>query len=248
MSSKMTIVIAAKDPKENQFLSCLYSVAGLEYSVKIDLLIIAGSEIPKIDEYISFRVNSLRIIYQPPAGIYDAYNRALIEIDNGYILFLGSDDLILPEIDNILMNVEYMTSDVIVGRTLMEGRGLTKPRKDAHWLIFNNWCQQGIIYNRSCFDGRVFDTGYPIQADHEFNIYIATSKHFLIEFRDEIIAFFSNEGVSQNMVDWKYREAFPDIVRKYYGSLWGLVSYLKRQIATNIKRHRRIDVRAQLDR
>lgn len=232
---KLSIIIAAKNPPEPLFLSCLWSISSLKNASKINLIIVSGGHLPEIPKKIIELVYGLKIVNQEPKGVYSAFNRGLEEVVGAYVMFLGVDDLILPGLDEVITSIKTNNNHMIACCTLMQNLGISRPSKFRWGLIFRNWCQQGLIYNASVFNGIKFSEKYKIQADHDLNMMISSMQSSKIVYRKEIISHFSSSGISQTQRDWVFRRDMPKLVRKYYGDFFWVIAVMKRSIATIIK-------------
>jgi glycosyltransferase involved in cell wall biosynthesis len=113
---------------------------------------------------------------EPDRGIYDAWNKGLVEARGEWICFLGADDEFLPGAVRAYMalaannpQAEYLSSKVKVLHASGYARILGSPWT---WRKFSKaMCtlHVGSMHRRSLFDslGR-YDTSYRIVADYEF--------------------------------------------------------------------------------
>jgi hypothetical protein len=122
--------------------------------------------------------------------------------------------------------------DAIVCRVAFGNKGLFKPFKSKYGLVFRNWCQQGVLYNREVFSFFTFDETYPIQADHKFNIEISSKSMSRILYEDIIVSYFNTSGISQSVHDTSFRRDMPAIVSANLGPIWGGVSVLRRMFGS----------------
>jgi glycosyltransferase involved in cell wall biosynthesis len=109
-------------------------------------------------------------------GVYDAWNKALLEARGEWICFLGVDDEFLPGAVSAYMNLaaknpgaEYLSSRVRWMYSSGRERIIGKP---WNWLRFSNYmctAHVGSMHRRSLFDRLgTYDTSYRIVADYEF--------------------------------------------------------------------------------
>jgi len=113
---------------------------------------------------------------EPDNGLYDAWNKALLEAHGEWICFLGADDQFLPGAVSAYMalaskspNAEYLSSKVKVGNPSGYQRTMGGPWT---WKEFSRWmctAHAGSMHRRSLFDWLgTYDTSYRIVADYEF--------------------------------------------------------------------------------
>jgi glycosyltransferase involved in cell wall biosynthesis len=113
---------------------------------------------------------------EPDRGIYDAWNKALVEARGEWICFLGADDEFLPDAVSAYMalaaknpQAEYLSSRVKVVHPSGYVRTIGGPWT---WRKFSKeMCTPhvGSMHRRSLFDRLgTYDTSYRIVADYEF--------------------------------------------------------------------------------
>lgn len=233
----LTVILAVKDPDPGQFDACLASIAGLRNSARFDLVIVVSGCLPDIHESFKARLHSIHVVYQEPRGVYHAYNRGLDDLHTPYVMVMGSDDILLPGLDNAIDSIVGSRQPHIVAAcVLMQGIGVRGPSRFRWGLIFRNWCQQGLLYRTDVFATRRFDCKYRIQADHKLNMELVSDPHTVIQRCDDVICHFSSNGLSQTAHDWVFRADMPDMVREYYGFFFWIVALMKRRIADLTKR------------
>jgi glycosyltransferase involved in cell wall biosynthesis len=232
----LTVILAAKDPHPGRFEACIASVAALDNSSRIDLVIVASGSLPAISDSCRARLHRLRIIEQEPRGIYEAYNRGLDEAETPYVMVIGSSDLLLPGLDEAVDSIPAAKEPHIMAAcALMQGSGVTGPSRFRWGLVFRNWCQQGILYRTDLFASKRFDCKYRIQADHKLNMALVSDPRTVVVRRSDVVCHFSSGGLSQTAHDWVFREDMPRLVREYYGCFFGLVALAKKQLADWLK-------------
>jgi glycosyltransferase involved in cell wall biosynthesis len=112
----------------------------------------------------------------PDKGLYDAWNKALVEARGEWICFLGVDDEFLPGAISAYMDLarrnphaEYLTSHVRSVHPSGFERLIGQPWA---WREFSQWmctAHVGSMHRRSLFDMLgTYDTSYRIVADYEF--------------------------------------------------------------------------------
>jgi glycosyltransferase involved in cell wall biosynthesis len=109
-------------------------------------------------------------------GIYDAWNKALLEARGDWICFLGADDEFFPGAVSAYMalaaknpQAEYLSSEARL--VFPSGKEITIGRPWA-WKEFSRrmqTCHVGSMHRRSLFERHGhFDTSYRISGDYEF--------------------------------------------------------------------------------
>ena len=93
--------------------------------LQVDHLIADGGSTDKTLDIIKHEKESIaNLISIEDDGIYDAWNKALDYIKDGWIIFLGADDFLLPSITNFIEEVnnkyQYNSYNLISGMTIYE--------------------------------------------------------------------------------------------------------------------------------
>jgi glycosyltransferase involved in cell wall biosynthesis len=134
-------------------------------------------------------------------------NKGISKAQGTWIYILGSDDVLAN--DNTLSNLISRGSqaDIIFGN--VENTGLShSATTKIHIPSFPNgmiWKhtlhQQGVIYKRSLFQERTFNTDYKILGDYEFHFHLK-NKNLKVEYVNETVAQCDANGLSKRYV-WK---------------------------------------------
>lgn len=194
---------------------CLDSVETQSYQ-NIEHIIIDGNSSDGTQDIITEYAakENTRISYwisESDSGIYNAWNKALPHINGEWVLFLGADDYYCENIfDKIISTLQKLPQNITIayGKVSMFDadtntviRTLGK-NWDYHKKGFFNGLlmlpHQGVFHRRTVFEkyGGFNDT-YNIAADYSFLYPILESEEPV--FIDEIIAMYSNEGISSNL-------------------------------------------------
>ncbi len=156
--------------------SCLESVSRQDYPYIEHLVFDGGSSDGTVD--VLQRYNETIALWksEPDKGIYDAWNKALVEARGEWICFLGADDEFLPGAISAYMalassnpHAEYLSSQVKrlypSGYQRIVGRRWT-------WGNFSKWmctAHVGSMHRRSLFERLgSYDTSYRMVSDYEF--------------------------------------------------------------------------------
>jgi hypothetical protein len=235
--SVLTIILAIKDVDERQLYRCISSILSLKYSEYIDLLIISSGVLPNLNNTPVHYLNDFTVISTEARGVYSAYNRGIDEKPNGYVLFLGVDDVVLPGLDRV---IEFILSlevqpELIAACSLMQDIGLSQPNKFKSYLIFANWCQQGLLYHSKLFEDKRFDTEYVVRADHKFNIELIGDKKNRVVYLSDVITHFSSGGFSSRVEDSKFKADMPAIIKQSYGNFYWLIALAASKLSKFVK-------------
>lgn len=103
-------------------------------------------------------------------GIYDAMNKALCVKRGDWVSFLGSDDILYDILHSISKNLKPNLL-MVYGDAYMPKRHILYLGKFSKLkLVFNNICQQAILYNSNHFHNNKFSLTYRYLSDYEFNV------------------------------------------------------------------------------
>jgi glycosyltransferase involved in cell wall biosynthesis len=154
---------------------CIESVLGQDYPNIEHIVLDGGSTDGTLEVLRQYDDRIALWKSAPDRGIYDAWNKALIEARGEWICFLGADDEFLPGAVSAYMalaaqhpQAEYLSSKVKIvhssGYVRIQGSPWT-------WRRFSkNMCTMhvGTMHRRSLFDRLgTYDTSYRIVADYE---------------------------------------------------------------------------------
>ncbi|SCD21348.1 GT_2_WfgS_like [Proteiniphilum saccharofermentans] len=132
---------------------------------------------------------------EPDKGIYDAMNKALDHVRGKWIYFIGADDRLLPDFSSFVENELKDQHKIYYANVLWKGiksRGFVSDYEQAKGGIFH----QAIIYPASVFKKYRYNTEYKVSADYALNMQLHRDKSYEFEYRDYIIAYFNDTGVS----------------------------------------------------
>ncbi len=241
MRNILSIIIPIKKIEVERFLLLLSSIRFIKKNHLIEVIIIYSDDSPEpILTDNGFNLDDFTLIYLEPKGIYNAFNYGVSNSNGKWIMFFGGDDFILPCFEELLVDLEHKNYDysAIVCNVVFGYKKIFKPFHSKFGLVFKNWCQQGVLYKRDVFNNLSFDEAYPIQADHKFNIELCSLFNSNVLYLNKVISYFNINGISQNIVDIKFRSDFPHIVKINFGLFWGVLTYFKRELSNLLKSHK----------
>jgi glycosyltransferase involved in cell wall biosynthesis len=169
-----------------------------------EVLVMDGKSIDKTAAIVTSYVHMderIRLISEKDSGVYDAMNKGITVSKGAFLYFLGSDD--------VFLNKETLTSlfdrlspdvDVFYGNVQFKGSGrIYSGESSIEKLVYQqiSICHQAIFYARNVFDrlGN-YDLNYHIHADYDFNIRCFRDETLQIQFIDQIVAIFNEQGLS----------------------------------------------------
>jgi glycosyltransferase involved in cell wall biosynthesis len=174
-SRPLVSVITAVFNGESSLRSCLESVLSQDYENIEHIVMDGGSSDGTVDLLASYSNRIALWKSEPDAGIYDAWNKALIEARGEWICFLGADDEFLPGAVSAYMalaaahpEAEYLSAKIRVIDDAGHERTLGSRWT---WRKFSRaMCtpHPGSMHRRSLFERLGdYDTSYRIVADYE---------------------------------------------------------------------------------
>jgi glycosyltransferase involved in cell wall biosynthesis len=207
MSNKNKISIILATYNAGRYLeNALQSIIQQNY-LALELIIIDGKSrdntldiIQKYQNHISYWTS------EPDMGIYDAWNKG-IEVSTGeWIMFLGSDDKLLP--DTLISYSEFIDSldhevDFISSKMMYTDKEM-KPYRAMGWKW--EWpkfqremtvAHTGSLHSKKLFEkfGR-YNTDYKIVGDYE--LLLRPGKNLKSAFMDRVTALYREGGVSDS--------------------------------------------------
>lgn len=171
----LVTVITATLNRAGQLPGCIESVLRQDYP-NIEHIVMDGGSTDRTVELLREYDDRLALWRsEPDRGIYDAWNKALLEARGEWICFLGSDDELLPDtiIDYMRLasmhpHAEYLSSKVVVVHPSGYKRVLGRPWS---WKSFSrSMCtpHPGSMHRRSLFHRLgAYDISYRIVGDYE---------------------------------------------------------------------------------
>jgi len=169
-------------------------------------------------------------------GIYDAWNKALEVVKYDWIMFLGSDDILLPKTLDIYCKYlrTHNNSEFVSSKIKIYDSDSKKSRiygNKYNWNIlkkYMNFAHVGAIHNRKIFKkfGK-FNTSFKVCGDYEF--FLRSGDSLNVGFLNEITCCMKAGGASQQL--FALKEAF--LVKKLHDVRPKLFLYLDYYVAIN---------------
>ncbi|GAB2520345.1 glycosyltransferase family 2 protein [Spirosoma aerophilum] len=123
-------------------------------------------------------------ISETDKGIYDAMNKGLDKAKGNWILFLGADDRLYPDIISKVSNHLDDSLDIIFGDVLFSNGERYNSEFNIKTILNNTVHHQGAFYNKRLFTDFRYDISIKAMADYELNllIYLSGKKRKKIRF------------------------------------------------------------------
>jgi glycosyltransferase involved in cell wall biosynthesis len=241
MSQKIHVSIILPVLKPNSdLLRCIASIkAALENKIKYEILCISRDE----SSFNQFIDKDFRFIKERKSGIYAAMNQGVENARGIYLYFIGQDDLLLPSAAQAIINGLNFKADLILSDVFWGSKIIYKNYSCFHFLVWKNWCHQGVLYNRKKFIDSVheYPVQYKVQADHYANIIFSSIQNLKIYKFKGCIAWYSSDGFSSCNIDINFREAFPALIHKHFGVVNYYIVIIRRLLFNFFKKEVKIE-------
>ncbi len=217
----MISIIIATYTSEKTIERCLNSIIDQDQLVEI-IIIDGNSSDLTLDIVANFRRENLICISEPDSGIYDAWNKGLKLATGNWIMFLGSDDMLIPKALEVyysyLNNLDATNIDLLSAKCqLIDESGKTvkiwgKPYNSHEFKRYMEISHGSTLHNKKIFEelGQ-FNINYKICGDYDFLL----RKEFDSFFIDKVLIKMQLGGASTKYASIK--EAF--IVRQANNSV-----------------------------
>lgn len=209
-SSPLITIIVAVFNGAKTLQQCIDSVAQQTYANKELIVIDGGSKDGSVDllkenqEHISYWVS------EPDRGIYNAWNKGLLEAKGDWIIFLGADDYLWESetLDKLVVNLVKIPYEkkVVYGQVMLLSTDdeilhkVGEPWQKIKRRFSELMCipHQGVLHHRSLFDiYGGFDESFKVAGDYEILLrYLKINDAVFLE--DIVIAGMRQGGVSSN--------------------------------------------------
>lgn len=198
---------------------CLTSIYNQVYP-PIKIIVIDGGS---TDETINIiKANAQKFFYwksEPDRGIYNAMNKALIQISTDWVYFLGADDELYPDFSAFakeIINPNFIYYANVKTRGVIRSGKLNEYQMAKHGIF-----HQAMIYPATVFENYQYNEKYKIYADYVLNMQLWKDKRYQFKYLDYIIAHFNYNGSSGNITDEAFNSDKSSLILKNFGlSIW----------------------------
>lgn len=171
----------------------------------------------KYDKYIS------KVISEKDSGIYDAMNKGVNIASGRYILFLGADD-------QLLINLEELSELLLDDKTIYYGDVLLSPSNKIYGGKFNtaklinrNICHQSILFPKVVFGEYQYGKDFRLMEDYALNLKLWSSKKFKFSYLGKTISVYSLMGLSSTNNDLDFKKNSFKLIFRYFGTVGVLI-------------------------
>lgn len=144
------------------------------------------------------RAHDDRLAYwssEPDRGIYDAMNKALTAARGDWVVFLGADDQMKPVLQSVAGQLRDPRAVYYGNVELSSSGAVYAGRFSRYRLMQQNICHQALLYPRSVYKHKTYDTDCGLLADHRYNIELMGSGRPFV-YIDKTISRFNDNGLS----------------------------------------------------
>ena len=213
--------------RDARIAQALDSIAA-QKNIQLEVVIVDGANEPETFQSLPTYSFPITFIHEKDNGVYDAMNNGISKAQGTWIYILGSDDVLSNENALAHLMTRGAHADIVFGNvenTNLSHQATTKLHtpsfpKGMFWK--HTLHQQGVLYRRSLFQERNFDTTYQILGDYEFHFHLK-NKNVKVEYVNETVALCDANGLSKRYVWRLYKEEIR-LKKKYLNTLeWLLV-------------------------
>jgi len=215
----LSLLVCTKNSSES-IITCLKSSLPI-LKENAELVLVDGNSQDNTIELVKDFLNqnkivNFKIINQPKAGLYQAFNLAIKNATRTKTFFLHSDD-VLKSCDTLIRDIHHYNANVIFYGIEIKGK-----RFKRKWHIKNlngiNLSSMvipshvGILIDKKVYNKiGVFRTEYKIAADFDWMLRLLNSSNISFSFSSEIIYMMSSGGISNDGFFSEIRKFLEDV-------------------------------------
>jgi glycosyltransferase involved in cell wall biosynthesis len=202
MTKLITIVIATYN-SELTLSKCLDSIIAQKCEL-VELIIVDGDSTDRTLEILKrYESNIDSLVSETDEGIYDAWNKGIELSNSEWIMFVGSDDQLLPNCIEIYKKKASFNSDIdyISGKIMIinkEGKHLREFGQPYSWKTFRsimNLAHVSALHNHKIYSKYgLYDVDYKICGDYE--LLLRPGNQLKTIFINDILGKMTTGGVS----------------------------------------------------
>ncbi|WP_188221661.1 glycosyltransferase [Flavobacterium pokkalii] len=160
-----------------------------------------------------------KVISEKDSGIYDAMNKGISMASGKYVLFLGADD-------RLLINLEELSMFLKDDKTIYYGDVLLSPSNKIYGGKFNtaklinrNICHQSILFPKAVFEKYQYGKDFRLMEDYALNLKLWASKEFKFSYLEKTISVYSLMGLSSLNIDLDFKKDSLKLIFRYFGPI-----------------------------
>ena len=144
-------------------------------------------------------------------------NKALSYASGDWVYFLGSDDELLPDFSNLVLELED-SKGIYYANVFADGARRLGELTRYQFAKYGPY-HQAIIYPKSVFRKYRYNTKYSISADFALTLALCGDKEFHFNYKNLLIAKFNHEGFSAQQIDTAFQKDKEGLIFKNFGIL-----------------------------
>jgi glycosyltransferase involved in cell wall biosynthesis len=168
-------------------------------------------------------------------GIYDAMNKVLQIATGDWLLFLGADDELLTSPEEILSRMSRPEAVYYGDVRIRSSNARSGGRFSKYRLMQQNICHQAVLYPKSVYRHKRYDTASGMLADHRYNIELRGSGVAFI-YLDEVISRFDDSGRS-SVPDPRFERIKLTAIRESFGLPLYVIKRARTAVVRLLKSH-----------
>lgn len=191
--------------RKDSFIKCLESVHNQTYSNIVHIVVDGASSDGTIEIIRKYAdMGWIKYISEPDNGIYDAFNKGILESNGKYVAFLNSDDYYhdVNGVSNTLAALEKADADfsysscIIINET---GQQIGAKKANIHSAFTKVPFMQITMFTKKevLVKEGLFDTSFKIAADYDLMLKLLLKKYKYV-FLPHMFATFRAGGASDN--------------------------------------------------
>jgi glycosyltransferase involved in cell wall biosynthesis len=234
----VSVILPALLP-DRRYLRCVSSIRAALYD-KTDYEIICVVADRAV--FASCESSDMRIIQEKEPGIYNAMNLGLEVSVGTYVYFIGQDDILLPAAADALIQGEMHDADLILANVFWGSSAIYRNYAFRQYLVWRNWCHQGLFYHRLRFLEEVgaFPVQFTAQADHYANIVLTHNTRLTLYSYRRCVAWYASDGFSSQHPDSFFRDQFPRLIYDNFGLISFILVVFRRTLLTLVRAFRKM--------
>lgn len=198
MNPKITIITVARNAVAT-IEQTILSVLNQTYP-NIEYIIIDGASTDGTIEIIKKYEDKIDYwISEPDTGIYNAMNKGIDHATGDWYFFLGSDDILIDKIENIMNDLKNSNCIYYGNVKLLSNNQIYLGKFNSIKLISRNIPHQAIFYPKRVFETFKYDIKYKILADYVLNIQCWGK--FKFNYINRVIVLYNDKGISSVVHD-----------------------------------------------
>jgi glycosyltransferase involved in cell wall biosynthesis len=193
---------------------------------KVELVVVDGGSSDGTLAVLNSNAHRIaNFVSEPDKGIYDAMNKCCAMARGDWLIFLGSDDVLLNCLHTVAARLTQQDS-VYYGNVIIKADGrVYGGHYSKYRLMQENICHQAIFYPRRVYKSFRYDLKYKVLADYEYNLR-AVGQRVPYVFIDVNVAIFNDLGASRSG-DATFRRDLPRLILRNFGPFWVTLKFLR---------------------